>query len=268
MTETQRERTEIMTLHKILFTIFALFIVSKFYMRTTPIMIKLPEPQFSLLGPYNTTEVIVEDNYEQLIDINNFTFIHNPQPCKNYTAGLLLMVIVSSNPHHAEKRQIIRNTWGRNFDSTKVVFLIGETKNDTTVSKLIHKEISEHGDIVYGNFKDAYRNLTYKHVMGLKWVTHHCSVAKYVLKTDDDVLVNSRELRHFLARELSPWGARDLIMCQVLKNAKAQRSAKSKWKVTTHEYAKQYYPTYCAGMCHFSSFFFNLSNLARNMHVY
>ena len=248
MAERQRsEKREMMTLHKILFTVCAISLTYKYYTSTSPNIIRIKDPKFSLLGPYNTTHITVEDNYTQLIDINNFSFIINPQPCKEYPAGLLLMIIISSNPNNRENRMVIRNTWGRNHDSIKVVFMVGEPEN-VTAAQLVKNESAKFGDIVQGNFVDVYRNMTYKHVMGLKWVAHHCPTAKYVLKTDDDILLNSREMSHFLARELSPWGAKDLITCQVLVNAKVQRSKKSKWKVTTEEYGASHYPTYCAGL--------------------
>ncbi|XP_075986984.1 beta-1,3-galactosyltransferase 5 [Anticarsia gemmatalis] len=246
MSESQREKNEMLTLHKILFTICSISLLYKYYTTTVPTLVRIKDVKFSVLGPYNTTKIVVEDNYDQLIDIKNFAFKVNPQPCESYPTGLLLMVIVSSNPNNLENRKIIRNTWGRNLDSTKVVFLLGESEN-VTVYNQVKDESMKYGDIVQGNFIDVYRNMTYKHVMGLKWVSHHCPTAKYILKTDDDVVVNSHELRRFLARELSPWGARDLISCQVLEHAKAQRTEKSKWRVTTEEYPLKYYPTYCAG---------------------
>ncbi|XP_026733571.1 beta-1,3-galactosyltransferase 5-like [Trichoplusia ni] len=247
MTEGQRsEKLEMITLHKILFSICAFSFIYKYYTITTPNIVQIKDPQFSVLGPYNRTQCAVDDKYDQLINLNKFSFKINPQPCGDYPAGLLLMIIISSNPNNVENRMIIRSTWGRNVDSTRVVFLMGESEN-LTLSNQIKNESMKFGDIVQGNFIDVYRNMTYKHVMGLKWIVHHCSKAKYILKTDDDVVVNSRHMRHFLTRELSPWGARDLITCQVLEHAKVQRSQKSKWMVTCDEYAAHYYPTYCAG---------------------
>lgn len=41
-----------------------------------------------------------------------------------------------------------------------------------------------------GSFIDTYHNLTYKHVMNLKWFNTHCSGVKYLIKMDDDVLMN------------------------------------------------------------------------------
>ncbi|KAJ8705327.1 hypothetical protein PYW07_011154 [Mythimna separata] len=140
---------------------------------------------------------------------------------------------------------VIRHTWGQNQASIKAVFLIGDTQN-VTVAQNVTNEIRLYKDIVQGNFIDAYRNMTYKHVMGLKWVAHHCPTAKYVLKTDDDIVVNIRELVQFLARELSPWGAKDLITCQLSPVTEVHRT-ESKWKVTPEEYPFPFYPPFCEG---------------------
>ncbi|KAI5635321.1 galactosyltransferase domain-containing protein [Phthorimaea operculella] len=238
---------EFYNLFKVLVILFTVYLVYNQYNVAPRHLTHVKDPEFSVLGPYNTTKYEVNDVADQLIDLKNFSFKINPQPCENYTQGLLLVVIVSSKPDNYENRKVIRDTWGRSIDSMKVVFLLGETSNYTT-AKHIYNESLTHRDIVQGTFHDAYRNMTYKHVMGLKWVAHHCSTAKYVLKTDDDVLVNSHELRHFLTRELSPWGTKGLILCKLFKHSMVSRSKTSKWYVTEEEYPARYYPIYCAGM--------------------
>lgn len=247
MSENQKEKSEMANMHVFLISACILMLCYDFYYTTDPVIVRIRDPKFILNSPYNGTKIKTNDVYEKLIDIKNFTFLTNPQPCEEYPAGLLLLIIVSSNPSNYENRMVIRNTWGKAVDSTRMVFLLGETDNTTNIHHIM-LESKEHGDIVQGSFTDAYRNMTYKHVMGLKWVAHHCPMAKYILKTDDDVVLNSREMRRFLAKELSPWGARGLIACQVLEHAEAQRNERSKWKVTTAEYASFYYPTYCAGL--------------------
>lgn len=248
MSEIQKEKSEMANMHLFLISICVLMLCYDYYYTSNPVIVRVKNPQFKLNSPYNNdTNVKTSDVYEKLIDIMNFTYKTNPQPCKDYPAGLLLLIIVASNPSNYENRMVIRNTWGKSIDSTKMVFLLGETENSTN-NHFIKHESKVYGDIVQGSFTDAYRNMTYKHVMGLKWVAHYCPMAKYVLKTDDDVVLNSREMRRFLAKELSPWGAQGLIACQVLELAVAQRTDRSKWKVTTAEYASHFYPTYCAGL--------------------
>lgn len=43
--------------------------------------------------------------------------------------------------------------------------------NNESLQNAINEESERYHDLVQGNFVDSYRNLTYKHVMGLKWIT-------------------------------------------------------------------------------------------------
>ncbi|KAG7209499.1 hypothetical protein KM043_015584 [Ampulex compressa] len=89
--------------------------------------------------------------------------------------------------------------------------------------------------------------MTYKHVMALKWTTYHCPSAKYILKLDDDVFVHMPAMLDFLTRDLSPWGARRLILCDLLLAGTVKRSWRSKWRVSPQEYPGRQYPAYCPG---------------------
>ena len=60
--------------------------------------------------------------------------------------------------------------------------------NDTwTVYKTF---IFSHGDILHLDFEDNYRNLTLKTMLSLRWALDECQKFTYVLKTDDDMIVN------------------------------------------------------------------------------
>jgi len=57
--------------------------------------------------------------------------------------------------------------------------------------------------IVKADFQDSYRNLTYKAMSALSWISRHCNNTRYVLKTDDDAYVNMRALlRHLGLKHL------------------------------------------------------------------
>ncbi|XP_049864716.1 beta-1,3-galactosyltransferase 4-like [Schistocerca gregaria] len=162
----------------------------------------------------------------------------------------LLLVLVHSAPDNAEKRATIRATWGgaaaRAGADFRVLFLLGDVGGGERQARL-DAENRRHGDLVQGNFRDSYRNMTYKHVMALKWAAYHCPGARYLLKADDDVFVNAPALLSFLARALSPWGARRLILCAPFPYAYVKRSWRSKWRVSPLEYPGRVYPAYCAG---------------------
>ncbi|XP_018576170.1 beta-1,3-galactosyltransferase 5 [Anoplophora glabripennis] len=190
-------------------------------------------------------DLLPEVDYKTLVNIN-FTFTTFNLICENTTP--LLLILVHSAPKNFAKRIVIRETWGKSEENVKILFLLGTT-DDIKIEKTLQQENYAHNDLLRGNFLDSYKNLTYKHLMGLKYVIYHCSQAKYILKVDDDVCVNLPTLKNFLIRDLSPYGATNLLMCNVVRNYKALRSYRTKWRVTREEYKEKFYPPFCLGWC-------------------
>lgn len=179
-----------------------------------------------------------ENDFTRLMDIKNFTFLMNNFPCNN--SDLKLLVLVHSDTHNFDKRWTIRNTWGSFSDSRfKLLFLLGVPKNPLIQGRL-DEENEMHKDLVQGSFVDTYRNLTYKHLMALKWTKYFCSKAKYLLKTDDDVFINIPEFLKHVDHVKH-------VMTLPEYNAPACRSWRSKWRVTYAEYKFRRYPTFCYG---------------------
>lgn len=212
---------------------------------------QLVAPSYLLLLPGNATSLpppypmhkLGPGDRTTLIDVKDFAFHLNNFPCKE-SGSLLLLVLVHSAPGNVEKRRTIRETWGRG--PHRVLFLLGVVESPA-VQAALEEENRLHRDLVQGRFLDSYRNMTYKHVMALKWTAYFCPGARYLLKTDDDVFVNSPALLDFLAQDLSPWGARRLILCEPFSFAYVKRSYRSKWRVSPLEYPGRMYPAYCAG---------------------
>ncbi|XP_053201830.1 beta-1,3-galactosyltransferase 5-like [Panonychus citri] len=223
----------------------------------------------------------LEDNDKsQLIDLKDFRFLINNLPCHRSSSSLLktvdntiviengnnsispdddsnsvdifLLIFIHSAPNNFKKRKIIRDTWASSqnisFSQIRRVFLLGLV-DDIELQRSINQENKIHGDIIQGNFVDTYRNLTYKHVMGLKWITYYCRSAKFVLKTDDDIFVDTYQLINHLKGLMinSLTQPKRLINCFVVRNPYPKRSANSKWKVTYQEFPGKHYPDYCSG---------------------
>lgn len=165
-------------------------------------------------------------------------------PCNE--SSPFLLVLVHSAPDNKAKRQTIRNTWGESRNNVKVVFLLGEVEDQNKQFELEEENII-YGDLIQGSFKDAYRNMTYKHVMAFKFAVYYCRQAKFILKTDDDIFVNMPSVMAFLTRDLSPWNSKKLLLCTPFYRAKVKRSYRSKWRVSFKEYPYKYYPPYCPG---------------------
>jgi hypothetical protein len=114
--------------------------------------------------------------------------------------------------------------------------MIAGNHSDRTINTGIVQESTKYGDIIQEDFVDDYRNMTYKGICGFRWVTTFCVQynVQYILKTDDDVLVDMVALLNLLrphSRSIA-WTApkHDLLMCRVYGHVKVHR--KGKWAVS------------------------------------
>lgn len=165
--------------------------------------------------------LIKEENYreefssdEHLIDFANFSYTIEQPSCGEATQGLIL---IHTAPDHFEKRSVIRETWGGvcsvQDSPLRLIFALGGVQNDSLQRSLIEEQ-ALFGDLLQGNFLDTYDNITYKHVMVLKWFNSHCNQAKLLMKIDDDIFVNTRRL---LDNLVEPVAAPDRILNNILQ---------------------------------------------------
>lgn len=155
-----------------------------------------------------------------------------------------LLVLVSSAPSHFGRRYLIRQTWGTDKTSVpewKTYFLVGQTKNQTD-SDLLKAENKIHGDIIRANYSEHYWNQSLKVAMGFEWAARYCKFS-YLLKADDDVLVNTNDLITRLQRPSTPKNG--LYMGKINRNAEVRRYGK--FSVSHKEYAGSVFPDYCSG---------------------
>ncbi|EDV33439.1 uncharacterized protein Dana_GF20798 [Drosophila ananassae] len=194
-------------------------------------------------------------NEEHLMDFVNFSYIMEQPPCEMETKGL---IFVHSAPKNFEKRALIRETWG-SADSIeqsplRIIFALGKVESDIVQSTL-ENEQTLFGDLMQGNFLDGYFNVTYKHVMGLKWFHTHCESAKLLIKVDDDIFVNTGELIENLLEPTTNNRTLDIILqqrdnllfCSLKNHDPVARSYRSKWRVSYKEYSDAFYPAFCPG---------------------
>ena len=179
-------------------------------------------------------------------------FYNNKTVCKS-DRRIFLLIYVFSSRGNGLTRLAIRQNWGsvREYggEHVRVVFLIGQS-NDGFDSFLL-KESEQYGDIIVGNFQDSYKNLTYKSIMGLHWVTNYCNSTRYVLRTDDDVVVNTYKLVHFLREVDSGSQSSKFLYCNVEGQGIGVlpiRNKYHKFYVNMTDYKYDFYPPYCHGL--------------------
>lgn len=179
-----------------------------------------------------------------------FQYIINPT---GLCAGkdVFLLIYVHSAPSHFKQRMSIRETWGnpKNFPTVtiRIVFLCGAIP-ERLIQDALLMEADAFGDIIQEDFVDSYRNLTYKGIMGLKWASTYCRLAKFLLKTDDDIFVNMFNLiAHLQSMATHRGRVKNLLLCLVWYHMKVMRDPSSKWYLSPSEFEPDYFPTYCSG---------------------
>jgi hypothetical protein len=138
---------------------------------------------------------------DRIVNPHNFSYIINPgySVCNDSNSAIYILVYVHSGPTNYQRRIVIRETWATQtlFPDIRLVFMIGRTI-DKNIMKALEYENEIYQDIVQEDFIDSYKNLTYKGVMALKWISTYCAQTKYVLKVDDDIVVNTFTLINHL----------------------------------------------------------------------
>ena len=161
--------------------------------------------------------------------------------------GIFVLAMVGSGFPNAKARQAIRDTWLQSSHpianvTVKRIFVFGTTTN-RTLQKLVSDESIAHQDIIQGDFKDAYDNLTLKTMFMIEWAHEHCKVADYVLKLDDDAYVNMKTLPEYLLHN----PLRRTFLGYYLTGIRPQRSRVMKWFVPKTVYPGTVYPDFVAG---------------------
>ena len=184
----------------------------------------------------------------KLFDLD-FEYVENCAPCRA-DVSYLAVIVVTSHFGNVEARSAMRRSFSNDeLERMRIrrIFLLGTSPGDGefTTRDALRDESSRFGDILQGNFREDYRNLTYKHVMGLRWAGKHCSGAKLVVKMDDDIVVDVRRTIDLLKSFKFP--SPNYIAGYILKGMEPKRDPANKWYTTLKEYGHYKYPTFVSG---------------------
>ena len=142
------------------------------------------------------------------------------QPCNDIhlSVSLFILSAARSQGKYYEKRVAVRDTWAQDMKNYGIshYFVVALNRNQTINTEL-RREADTYGDILQFGFIDDYHNLTLKAISILRWIQTKCLHSTYILKTDDDVMVNVRQLSTDLKR--FPTG----ISGQLLIGSKSKR---------------------------------------------
>ena len=164
---------------------------------------------------------------------------------------LVLVAFVVIAPDRFEKRTKIRKTWA-NYSSNnmRVIFSTGMSKN-SSVNKLIAKEALLYNDILQLDFIDSYYKIINKVLLSYKWLSSNCPNARYILRINDDVVVNSFSLIKYLKNAHE---TRSAVFGNVMYFGLVVRDYKSKFYVPFEKTSKAFYDPYPEGTSYIITF--------------
>ncbi|KAK8733974.1 hypothetical protein OTU49_006275 [Cherax quadricarinatus] len=193
----------------------------------------------SLPGP--TVHSILEE-VEWIEDLSQ----EDEPVCNN--SDPFILAVVPSALHHFTERNRIRDTWANPslypFTRIRALFVLGATDN-FILQDQIFQEMDINHDIIQNTFFDTYRNLTYKSISWLSWVRDFCPDTPFIVKVDDDLVVNPFHLVAYLQEEIHKDSAPAKIHGRFWKRAKPHRNGK--WAVTEEEYPEEIFPPFVLG---------------------
>jgi beta-1,3-galactosyltransferase 1 len=206
---------------------------------------------------------------DYIINPHNFTYTFNPGKIVCNSENVNILIYIHSSPKNFRNRKFVRETWSSKilFPNIRTVFMMGLT-HDSLVNDLLKHEFDEYHDIVQENFLDTHRNLTLKALMAFKWIKDYCSNVNYIVKLDEDTLMNTFALLEYIEElETRDFEREKMIMCYVWRKIEANLNNESKLLVLYDEVKKDAHLDYCVGAAYiFTSnlpaLYFNLSQYA------
>ncbi|KAM6962792.1 beta-1,3-galactosyltransferase 2 [Aplochiton taeniatus] len=175
--------------------------------------------------------------------------LNEPFKCRDSVPFLVLLI--AAEPGQADARNAIRQTWGNESVAQGLgfvrLFLLGLGRSsDRYPQSSIEEESRVYHDVIQQDYQDTYYNLTIKTLMGMSWVASHCPHARYVMKTDSDMFVNTEYLvQKLLKPELPP--RHRFFTGYLMRGYAPNRNKDSKWYMPPELYPSERYPIFCSG---------------------
>jgi hypothetical protein len=179
----------------------------------------------------------------------NTTYILPPPRLTNATTAILVL----SYQKNFEKRQAIRETWGRGHNNIYFVVAHSNCEDDSLEvqdeggdCKHVHHSFLQHEqaryhDLVEIPIKEHYRILPEKVVQAYQWTLSNLPHIHWLVKVDDDMFVRVQSLEDYLEKYNSHI---PMVIGQIVPHS--QVAKEGKWAEVEH-YNYTYYPYWPQG---------------------
>ncbi len=178
----------------------------------------------------------------RLGNLSEFAFVLNRDICGSGTVDLL--ILIGSHPDHSAMRDVLRESWGTpRMDRyvVKLAFVFGRPDNASLQQQMVD-ESAQYGDIVQGQFRDDYSNVTIRDLMGLRWTWRQCPQARFAMHIDDDTCMSIDHILDALERQMPK--EKDYVACFAhWWNAPVLREGR--YGLTKEEHSADTFEHYC-----------------------
>ncbi|RUS81773.1 hypothetical protein EGW08_010465 [Elysia chlorotica] len=177
------------------------------------------------------SETVQNQEDKPVLMTTNINSMVSTQHTDSFT-DLYLAIIIVSRPENMLHRLATRKTWARNARALGTVlrFIVGR---DPSWDSLVEEESDFHKDLIILEEDDVYDLLPTKVLEGLTWALRQDVRPEYVMKVDDDSIVNLpyllTELHGMIINSTQILGA-------ICKNAPVVRDPSDKWSVSVLDY--------------------------------
>lgn len=131
-------------------------------------------------------------------------------------------------------------------------------------------EAAAHDDIIIENFKDVYNNLTLKTGFILKNYKSLCFNSSFLMKTDDDMFVNTKLLEELLSNSTQSSQIDKYLIGDEIAPYKPHRDRESRWYLPRFLMPDDLLPSYLSGTGYIisSKMYVIFLNLNKNIFFY
>jgi hypothetical protein len=163
-------------------------------------------------------------------------------------SDLDLLFHVFNRVGSSDIRNKIRRTFADRikYHTVNVVFVLGRSV-DPLVNLKVVDENRKFGDIIQGDFIDAYRNCSFKLLILWRWTIHNCPNARYVGKMDDDMFFDTKKLLDFMENKTLFNPPKRSFSGEIFLNQSVIRVINSRHGVPYEEWSESTYKTYANG---------------------
>lgn len=163
--------------------------------------------------------------------------INNDKVCPQITdnSSLFMLVVIISHADNYIRRKTARETWlsENNLPGSQIrhIFIIGTDPKSKDATDLVRKESRIYNDLLVIREADTYRNVFFKHLAMVEWVTKNCINVRFIFKCDDDVVGNLKLLKSDLIENFNDrnTGENGFIYCFFYHKMRVMRDKKDKW---------------------------------------